>query len=220
MKKKAALLYGIDTSKIVVIPNGIDLVEFNNNNGKIALEGDPAILNVGLVSYVKGFDILIRAVALLRPELPKLKVHFVGYVTEEFINLAKEEGVEDSLVFHGEVEHSIMDKYFSSADIFVIASRTEGFPLALIEAMASGIPVVASNIGSLREIISDGTDGILFQSEDSVALSNAILQLYRNPILRKMLSDNGLKTSRKYDWEIIAEKYIILYKNLANPMKE
>ncbi|MGA3059741.1 MAG: glycosyltransferase family 4 protein [Candidatus Bathyarchaeia archaeon] len=216
MKKRVAVSYRLNRDKIVVIPNGIDLREFKKNNAKIELDGDPAILSVGLVSFVKGFDILIRSTAMLKHKLPKMKVHFVGQAAKQYINLAKASGLEDSIVFHGEVEHSMINRYYASADILVIASRTEGFSLALIEAMASGLPVVASNIGSLSEIISNGTNGILFQNENSVNLSNAIFELHQNPILRRHFSDNGLKTSKKYDWKNIAEKYISLYRELAS----
>jgi glycosyltransferase involved in cell wall biosynthesis len=216
MRQQAATWYGIARDKMVVIPNGVDLREFSERSHTIALDGDPAILNVGWPSRLKGFDILAQAIAQLRSSLPNIKLHMVGGGGDmSYLPLLKEKGIEKYVVFHGMVEHSKLPRYYRSADICVIASRREGFPITLLEAMASGLPVIASNIGSLQEIISNGKDGVLFKSEDADDLSKAILALYRDEDLKEKISVNALKTATKYSWENIAEKYISLYKSLG-----
>ncbi len=215
MRAKVGKWYGISHDKMIVIPNGVSLDEFTPCKRKIKLEGDPAILNVGWCSKIKGFDVLAYAVSQLKSEFPNMKLHVLGGGYERYLPLLRKEGIEKYVVFHGMIEHSIIPTYFRSVDICIIPSRHEGFPITLLEAMASGIPVIASNIGSLKEIISNGENGILFESENTSDLSKAILNLHRDEDLKKKISNNALKTAEKYSWESVANKYISLYTSLA-----
>ena len=213
MRNRVVAWYGVGLDKLVVIPNGINIREFSECDDRITLDGSPAILAVGYFSRLKGFDLLIEAVAKLRSKLPNIKLHVVGSGYEGYLNLLKEKGIENFVVFHGMVDHSKVCSYLKSADIFIMPSRHEGFPITLLEAMSSGIPVIASNIGSLKEIISDGKDGILFQTENTEELANSILMLSANEDLRKRISHEALKTAAKYDWKNVSEKYLTLYKS-------
>lgn len=213
-RMKVTAWYGINCDKIAVIPNGVDFREFNECKRKLPLEGDPAILNIGFISKVKGFDILVEAMAKLRSELPDMKLHIVGQGPKCYSDLAKKKGIEKLVVFHGKAPHSMVPSYLKSADICVVASRLENFPITVLEAMASGTPLIASNIGSLREIISNGEDGILFKTENADSLAEAILTLYRDLDLRKKVSQNALKKAAEHDWGNIAEKYVSLYEDL------
>ena len=117
--------------------------------------------------------------------------------------------------FHGWAPDSMVPRYYKSADICVFPSRLEGFGIVILEAMASGIPIIASNTGGIREIISNGKNGMLFKPGDADALSKAILALYQDLDLRKKISQAALKTVTEYNWENIAERYISLYKYLC-----
>ncbi len=215
MRSKIAALYGVNSDKIVVIPNGINLAEFSECVNKIPLEGNPVILTVGYFSRLKGFDILAEAIAQLRLKLPNLKLHVVGAGYSSYLPMLNKMGIADCVVFHGMVEHSQVCRYFKSADICVIPSRHEGFPITLLEAMSSGIPIIASNIGSLKEIISDGEDGLLFQTENPRSLADSILNLAADSSLRKKISYNALKTARKYGWQNVANSYLELYQSVS-----
>jgi glycosyltransferase involved in cell wall biosynthesis len=215
MRNNVVVWYGIHRDKVAVIPNGVDLKMFAGSNGRIMLEGDPSVLYVGHLSRLKGVDILIQAITKLRSELPNIKLHLVGGGNDRyFALLAKKEGIEKHVVFHGWTEHSMLPSYFKSADICVFPSRQEGFGIVILEAMASGIPVIASNIPSFQEIISNGRDGRLFKPEDADALSKEVVALYQDPHLRKELSRNAFEKVARYSWENIADKYISLYKCL------
>ena len=216
MRTNVVTWYGIDRDKIVVIPNGVDLRRFNECDDKLMLEGDPTILYLGDLMRMKGVDVLIQAIAKLRSELPNMKLHLVGsgYMSD-FQLLAKKKGIEKYVVFHGWATYSMVSHYYKSADICVFPSRHEGFGIVILEAMSSGIPIIASNIGSFREIVSNGKNGILFKSEDADALSKAILALYQDLDLRKKISQAALKTVTQYSWENIAERYVSLYKHLC-----
>ncbi len=149
MRNNVVVWYRLNRDKVAVIPNGVDLKMFTGNNDRILLEGDPSILYVGHFARLKGVDILIQAIAKLRIELPNIKLHLVGRGdVSHFALLAKKEGIEKHVVFHGWAEHSMLPSYYKSADICVFPSRHEGFGIVILEAMASGIPVIASNIPS------------------------------------------------------------------------
>ena len=216
MRNNVVVWYRLNRDKVVVIPNGVDLKMFTESNGRILLEGDPSVLYVGHLSGLKGVDILIRAVAKLRSELPNIKLHLVGNGNAPcFAALSKKEGIEKYVIFHNWAKQSLIPSYYKSADICVFPSRHEGFGIVILEAMASGIPVIASDIPSFREIISNGTDGRLFKSQDVDALSKEVIALYHDPYLRKELTHNAFEKVTKYSWEKIAEKYISLYKYLC-----
>ena len=216
MLANAVTWYGIKREKIEVIPNGIVLRRFTGHDDKLALDGDPSILYLGLISRRKGIDVLIQAVAKLRSELPNMKLHLVGDGhINDFHLLAKKKGIEKHVVFHGLAAHSMVPRYYKSADICVFPSRHEGFGITILEAMTSGTPIIASSIGSFREILSNGKNGILFKSEDADALSKAILILYQDVGLRKKISHDALRTVIEYSWENIAERYVSLYRCLC-----
>jgi len=216
MRSNAVTWYGIKREKIEVIPNGVDLKRFSGHDDKLVLDGDPAILYLGLISRRKGIDVLIQAVAKLRSELPYMKLHLVGGGhMSDFHLLAKKKGIQERVVFHGWISNSMVPRYYKSADICVFPSRHEPFGIVSLEAMASGIPIIASNVGGFREIISNGKNGILFKSEDADALSKAILFLYQDVSLRKKISHNALKTVIEYDWDNIAERYVSVYRCLC-----
>lgn len=220
MRANVVNWYGIENGKIVVIPNGVDLERFSKCDSKFLLDGDPAILYMGLLSKMKGTPILIEAIDKLRLALPKVKLHLVGdgfpRSMQHLQFLLKSKGIVEYVIFHGLAQGSNVPRYYKSADICVFPSRYEGFGIGVLEAMASGIPVVASDIGSYREILSDGKDGVLFKSGDAGALSRAILTLYEDSSLRKKLSQTALKTVRKYSWEAIAVEYSSLYRTLCS----
>jgi len=216
MRNQIVTWYGVNREKIAVVPNGVNLKKFSDCAGKLLLEGDPAILYVGYLSRFKSVDLLICAVSKLRSELPNMKLHIVGHGNKaEFELLAMKKQVEKIVVFHGQANPEAVPLYYRSADFCVFPSRRDSAGLTLLEAMASGTPVIASNRGGTPEIITHGENGILFEPNDANALPESMLCLSQNSDLRKKLSSNGLKTATNYAWEKIAEKYVSLYKHLC-----
>jgi glycosyltransferase involved in cell wall biosynthesis len=216
MRTNIMTWYRVNRDKIAVIPNGVDVRKFSECDSELLLEGDPAILCLGKLSKFKSPDLLIQAIARLRSELPKMKLHLVGDGDKTALEwLAKKEEVERHVTFHGYVAPEKTPEYYKAADVCVFPSRRDSAGITLLEAMASGTPVIASNRGGTPEIISSGENGILFEPEDADALPKGILALHQDSELRKTISYNALKTVAKYSWENIAEKYISLYKASA-----
>jgi glycosyltransferase involved in cell wall biosynthesis len=217
MKERISHYYSIAPEKIVVIPNGVDLKKYSSCKSSITLSGDPAILSVGRVCMLKGFNTMVNAIGLLSRDLPNVKLHFVGRVSNECKNFVKRRGLEKYFIFHGEVPNSLIPVYLKSANFGVFGSIIyEGFGLALIEAMTSGLPIIASDIGTYREIITNGKDGLLYKKADARSLSDAISLMNSEIDLRKKISKNGKVTTEKYDWGKISDQYISLYNELRS----
>jgi glycosyltransferase involved in cell wall biosynthesis len=218
MKREIAKWYKILPEKISVIPNGVDVEKFSaNKRSEILLEGDPAILYLGSLSNFKSPDVLISALPQLQSEFPDLKLHLVGPGdTEGLRTLARKKNVEKNVVFHGSVLPKETPNYYKAADFCVFPSRRDTAGITLLEAMASGSPIIASKRGGTPEIILNNINGILFDPDDQNSLSNAILLLYKDKRLRSTISLNALKTVEQYSWNNIAKKYITLYTDLLN----
>ncbi|MEM4889454.1 MAG: glycosyltransferase family 4 protein [Thermosphaera sp.] len=216
MKVVASSYYNLPENKVVVIPNGVDIRRFTPSGGKINLDGDPAILFAGRISWEKGVDVLIKALKLLKQDLREARVHVVGSGPwiDDVIQLAKKLNVNSHIKFHGKVPYHSLPYIFRGADIFILPSRVEPFGMVLLEAMGCGLPIVASKVGGIPEIVNHYENGILITPENSVELSKAIVEIYSDSTLRKKLSANALLTALKYSWESVANMYLKLYEQL------
>jgi len=162
---------------------------------------------------------VIKAIAIAKRNFPNIRLHVVGThwdsIHPDFKSLIIKEGVEANICFHGRVSQCELSRYYKSADFCVFASLLETFGIVILEAMASGAPIIASDIEPFREILTEGTTGLFFRHSNSIDLSKAILRLASDTNLRKLLSKNSLEAVKNYDWANIALKYIELYKSLS-----
>jgi glycosyltransferase involved in cell wall biosynthesis len=213
MRYRIEKWYKVNNDKITVIPNGVDVEKFSECKSELVIDGDPAILYLGHLS--KSVDLIIQAMSKIQFELPRSRLHLVGGGDADALKvLARKKRVETHVVFHGSVPSEKTPEYYKAADICVFPSRRDSAGLTLLEAMASGTPIIASRRGGTPEIINHGKDGILFDPDEVNALGNSILNLNRDKKLRKTISRNALKTVAKYNWDNIAKRYLSLYKDL------
>jgi glycosyltransferase involved in cell wall biosynthesis len=210
--------YGIASEKIKVIPNGVDPNRFLTHEKRVRLIGHPSILYFGGLSERKGVDVLLRAIAKTKLVLPSIKLHLVGSgdFSDHLRILSMREEIEKDVIFWGHADRSLVPQYYNAADICIFPSRYEPFGIVILEALASGRPVIASNVGGIPEFISSGENGILVEPNDPEALSRAIILLFQDKTLMKSLRANALKTAALYSWKNIARKYLHLYRHLAN----
>ena len=169
--------YGVNRNKVALIPNGVEVSHFRDCTEKLHLEGDPCILFVGRFSIVKGAGTLLKAIALVKRVLPQIKVHFVGCkkpLPADIQSLITENGVDQNIVLHNWVSQSDIPSFYKSADFCVFASFIESFAIVILEAMAAGIPIIASDIAAYRELLSEGTTGLFFRTGDAQDLCRAI----------------------------------------------
>lgn len=205
--------------KAEVIFNGVDVSKFRS---KIPLQCSErnAIINVSRLVYEKkGQDVLIKAVNECVKRGVKLHCSFVGqkdgYCTASYEYLKKlvqDLKLGEYINFLG--SRGDVDVLLKNSDIFVLPSRFEGFGLAILEAMAAGVPVVASNIEGPAEIIEDNINGLLFEKENYMELSEKIEYLLQNKKIRDKLSENAYNYVNRYDISFMCEKYSELYKKL------
>jgi glycosyltransferase involved in cell wall biosynthesis len=137
------------------------------------LSGEDRILCVGRFHRSKGQDVLLRALALLKPEFPKMRVEFLGEgpLRQKCERLAGELKLSDCCRFSGEVSHEKVLDAMAQSDVTVVPSRNEAFGLVALESLAMGTPVVASDVGGLTEIMGDGLRPLLVPPDDPEALA-------------------------------------------------
>jgi glycosyltransferase involved in cell wall biosynthesis len=206
---------GIGPSKVEVIYNGIDIRHFTSSltkttaREKIGVPADCFLIGtVGRISEEKGHIYLIDALRRAKDIVPDLRLIIVGSGPLE-LHLKKvvsDQDLDRSVLFAG-FRRDVPD-ILKAMDVFAFPSLREGFPVALLEAMASCLPVVATPVGGIAEIIADGINGLLVQPRDDNSLAKAIITLYQNPALREAL---GLKAR-----ETVIEKFnaVTMVKNL------
>jgi len=188
-------------ANISVIANAIDTSVFDNRDALAAAKNKSddrtiRLLFVGAVGKLKGERDLIQALALLRRAKANLniKVSFLGYGAENLADFCKESDVYELVEHLGAVSLDERIGFYQKADIFVLPTYAEAMPMSVIEAMAAGLAIVATDVGGIPELIEDGADGILFSPGEVEALADIISLLLENENIRVNL---GRKAQRK-----------------------
>jgi len=167
---------GLKASIEAVVYNGVDTARFSPGDPSLG-ECEPTVLTVGNLQKVKGHDLLIRSLGLLasRYHLPcRLVIVGDGPERDALCRLAKDLGLADSVLLVGSVSNRDLPGYLRSARVMCLPSRSEGLGVAAIEAMSCGVPVVATHVGGLPEVIDEPTTGILVDPESPDALAAGV----------------------------------------------
>lgn len=201
-------------NKVTVIYNGINLERFYPKNTYNEISDE---IHVGMVAHLspeKGWNVFIEVINIAIKEGVKIHAHIIG------------EGEE-----RGDIEHSIHDKKLSSfitlhgkkltvgdllnkLDIFLFTSRREGLSVAVLEAMATGLPIIASNVGAIREQIYDGQNGFVVDANDVEAYVEKLKYFYYNRCMLKKYGSNSRKIAeQKFDEKTMLYKYLKVYNN-------
>ncbi len=203
-----------------IIPNGIDYDRFSRDLPPVERyhDGRPTILFVGRLDKRKGFEYLLEAFGRVRISIPNARLLVVGAYNKEdkepYVLQARQDGIR-GVHFVGYVPEAEKPRYFRSCDVFCAPSTgNESFGIVLLEAMASGRPVVASNIPGYRSVLTDGREGLLVERGDVSGLASALIRLLRDPDLRARMSAQGRETARCFAWERIAARVLDYYNEL------
>jgi glycosyltransferase involved in cell wall biosynthesis len=214
--------------KLVRIPMGIDTEKFSpfNRNERVRKEfagGGILLLTVARFVEVKGHEYLIKAMAEVagRDGGVRLALIGTGPLENRLRRLVRDYKLEDRIMFMGEKSRSEIKKYFASSDIFVLPSvicsggYTEGFGFSLLEALSSGVPVIATSVGGITDIVRDGENGLLVKEKDPSALSDKILELSHDGKLRERLGRAGLEYVRTtFSADKTVQDFLSLYKRI------
>jgi len=231
MKRSIVAKAGVNKAKVVVVPNGVDVEFFrpgipaDDVAERFGLEGRRVVLFVGRVTRGKGVHVLLKAFRVLAKRYPDLKLVVAGPLSDRF----GEEGVseyaralmayaerslsEGSYVFTGAVDRETLRKLYSTAYVCVLPSYFEAFPMVLIEAMASGCPVIGSDAGGIPDIVVDGYNGLLFRRGDYADLASKLKMLLEDESLRNAMSANARRYAvEKFGWQAVALKMRNVYR--------
>ena len=182
------------------------------------------ILFVGRLIDWKGVNILVSSMKKVRDTVRNARLVIVGDGPERksLADRVKELGLEDSVTFTGQVSGMELKDYYSRASVFVLPSitvnnQTEGLGVVLLEAMASGVPVIGSNTGGIPDIIEDGVNGLLVQPGDPKALADAIIRIFEDRDLADRFREAGIKTvSERFSWDRIGDQFTMVYQEVLH----
>lgn len=210
--------WGVPPQRLHVMRNGVDLqrfapVEPQCARRELGLEGSPLLLSVGNLVELKGHDLIIDALALLGDRHAGARLCIVGEgpMRSRLEALAGRKGVSERVHFTGRVPNEQLARWYSAADMLVLASRSEGWANVLLEAMACGTPVVATDVGGSREVVADPCAGRLVAQRDAPSLTQAIEQ-----VLAARLDRRAVRAyAERFGWHSTTEAQLSLFRRLA-----
>ena len=212
--KNRALRF-LPSVSIDVIPNGVDLDRFHPTEpGKE--ENLLNLLTVGRLSPTKRVEMLIGAVQILHKT--GCNVHFTivggGAMIDELKQTVSENKLSNIIEVAGRIDSEKMPQFYRQNDIFISATMQEGMSNAMLEAMASGLPIITTRCEGLEELIAD--NGIVVEESQAEAIAKAIKKVADNPQAHKQMSIAARKQAEKFSWKSVAEEYLNLYNKVLN----
>lgn len=167
--------------------------------------------------FQKGLDTVLRAFARVRERFPDLELYLAGRGKDEgrVRTLARELGVEGRTRIVAAVERDEVLRLFGGALALVMPSRLEGLPMVPAEAMAAGVPVVASAVGAVPEVVDPPNGGILVPPDDPEAVAAALLALLEDPSRREALSASARRSAERFSWDVVAERHLEFVQEIA-----
>ena len=201
------------SQKISVTPFGIELDKFSTSSEK------QRIFTVGTVKSLEkryGIDILLKGFNLFKKSMPNFATQLLivgdGSKKAELQEMAKKLNLDNSVVFTGAKKHEEVPQYLSKMDVYCALSRAESFGVAVLEASASGRPVVVSRVGGLPEVVEQGETGYIIDEESPQQLADKLMELAKNPdLLRKMGQRGRQWVETQYNWQDNVEQMENLY---------
>ncbi|MBP7652066.1 glycosyltransferase family 4 protein [Candidatus Dependentiae bacterium] len=213
--------YGFDIKKYEIIPAGVDVTEFDNSIEKsIFIKQDRYnLLYAGRIAEGKGIDVLVKSVKMLIDEKYEVHLNIAGPDFGYYKTLKKmvdDFELTNHISFCGKLSRTELVKLFKSSDAFILPSRYEAFGIVLIEAMAAGLPVIGSNISAIPYVIDNEKNGLLFEPDNHIDLTQKLKTIIKNKILSEKFSENAReKVLEEYNWKRIISKYSKLYDSLV-----
>jgi glycosyltransferase involved in cell wall biosynthesis len=202
--------------KIDVIYNGIDIEKFKPDENLKNKEKFIITPGASRITDRKGLNYLIEAVSGLSEKYPQiyLKIMGEGNALSKLEELVASLGVKNRVEFLGRIPREKTSSYYQEASLFVLPSLNEGMSNAMLEALASGLPLVSTNTGGASELVADGKNGFIVKFKDSKNIAEKIEKLINDPELAKNMGNESRKIAEKMSWEGVAQKYFELYKKI------
>lgn len=228
LKKELGTLLRAADTQCAVIPNGVDMANYSSEpdhslRRQMHLPDDALLVGaIGNVRKPKSYDVLLRAAKILRDRSTRYRFVIAGEgsgkLYEDLLGLRASLGLEDAVIFLG--LRSDVALVLRNLDVYALSSTTEGFSIACVEAMASGVPVVATRSGGPEEILEGDRVGVLVPTQDPSALAAAIAQLAENRATADEMAVRALERVReRYTLEAMIDAYQTLFSRLASTGK-
>src|SRR5258708_2680073 len=231
-------LYRADRQKIEVVPPGVDVTRFRPIPSEIAKQviglapEQRMLLFVGRIEPLKGVDTIFEAMALLKRDAPqlldKLSISIIGgdpdstdddnKEMERLKMLRAELGLSELVVFLGAKDQDTLNYYYSASEALIMPSDYESFGMVALEAMASGTPVIASEVGGLAYLVRDGYTGYLVPVREPQALAEKIRIILEQPEERQRLGQNAHEYAQEYAWPRITDRLLEIFESMM-PLK-
>lgn len=222
---------GVNAIKIKIVPNGIEKVKYHENI--IGIEKQNEIINILFIGYcgrIKGLQYLVEAMMVLKRQgINNYYLHIVGDTKKDqmyFSEIQKfiyENSLNDRIKFYGPMYENNLDRVWGKANIFILPSLWESYGLVIVEAMSRGIPVIATNVGAIPELVTDGISGLIVPPKDSYALAEAIQKLSLDISLQNNVIAGGHRIAENsLSWEESCEEcyqQIVSIFNAQSPEK-
>lgn len=204
-------------SRAAVVWNGIDVGFWSQRPPEAQPPTVPTLFACGALRPVKGLDVLIEALPRVREQYPDLRLRIAGQGADAdaLRELAASLGVAEAIEWMGWCDHAAVRRALYESTLFVMPSRSEGLPGSLMEAMATGTPVVASEVGGIPTLVMPGKTGWLVPPEDPEALAEALLHLLGDADLRTQLGAAGQAFIRQNTWDRSVARYREIFHRVA-----
>jgi len=217
LKRKITNEYNISEHKIDVIPNGVDISKFPmmNKTRTRDMVGLPPDKKIGIciarLSEEKNLDILIRAISLLGVDSPLMIVIGDGPLKGKLEVMCESYNIKDKFILKGSIPHNEIYKWLNAADFFCLPSQREGCPVVIHEALACGVPVVATNVGAIPDLIKSEEYGLLCRPSDAQELSKMIARSIVKSWNRECIAQYG----RKFTWQSVAQDIVKVFEKVV-----
>ena len=221
--------YGADPSRVCVNPPGVDLDLFRPGDREearrqIGIDDAPTVLFVGRIQALKGLDVAVEALGTVRDRLRESRLVVVGGPSGPsgeaeyrlIRDLSDRLGLRDAVSWWGVQSHCRLPVFYRAADVLIVPSRSESFGLVAAEAQATGLPVVAANVGGLRHVVSDGDSGVLVDGWDPPDYGKALLRVLESPTVSDHLARGALTAGRRYGWNMATDRLLELYRGITD----
>lgn len=206
LARQAVKFRGSDRG-VHVVPNGLDMEDASCMPQRVShpkVHGSKfKLLYVGRLAPEKGIHVLLESLAHLPRDSFELTIVGAGQEMDKLLALSRSRGLEQFVRFVGSVRKEEVWGYYRDADLLVVPSISEGQGVVIIEAMAIGVPVIASRVGGIPELVEHGTNGFLFTAGDSVGLARLIEYCARDYRLLRRISDKARESSRAFGWNAV-----------------
>ena len=225
-------LYGVRHAPVVVIPCGINPAPYSANaQAPRGTAGRFVVVALGRLERLKNFGLLLQAIAIACERnarfAAEVEVRIAGGPSSDepemlgaLRDMVSTLSIEQQVCFLGAVPHGNVPALYAAADVCVIPSLHESFGLVALEAMASGVPVIATRTGGLQVTVVDGANGFLVGHDDADSLADRLLTLWSSPPLRAAFAARGMRAAQHYAWPEIADRMRCLYNSLQGEKHE